>query len=341
MRLLESGDPAGEVLLFVHGNLSSADYFASFMLSMPPRFRCLAVDLRGYGGSEDIPIDATRGARDWADDLQALLGELGIPRAHLIGWSMGGAAVLQFALDYVERVCSVCLLAPVSPYGFGGTRDVTGTPCYADYAGSGGGLVNPEFVQRLEAGDLSTASDQSPRMVIRSLFVRPPFQLPEEDKLVKASLRQKLGEDRYPGDAQSSQNWPYLSPGRWGPLNAMSGRYLDLSGLIELKPKPPVLWIRGEEDRVISDNSESDPAVLGARGVLPQWPGYTVYPPQPMVAQTRTFLNKYRENGGVYREMVLPDTGHSPFLERPTEVRAELLQSILGWTQSEGRGNGG
>jgi hypothetical protein len=41
----------------------------------------------------------------------------------------------------------------MSPYGFGGTRDVAGTPCHADFAGSGGGTANPEFVRLLAAGD--------------------------------------------------------------------------------------------------------------------------------------------------------------------------------------------
>ena len=37
--------------------------------------------MRGFGDSEPLPIDATRGLADWADDTQALLEALGIEAA--------------------------------------------------------------------------------------------------------------------------------------------------------------------------------------------------------------------------------------------------------------------
>jgi pimeloyl-ACP methyl ester carboxylesterase len=72
---------------------------------------------------------------------------------HLVGWSVGGGVVLQFAVDHPRQVASLVLEAPMSPYGFGGTKDLQGTPCHADFAGSGGGTANPEFVRLLAAGD--------------------------------------------------------------------------------------------------------------------------------------------------------------------------------------------
>ncbi len=46
---------------------------------------------------------------------------------------------LQYAIDHPAAVASVVLESAMSPFGFGGTRDVAGTPCWPDYAGSGGG----------------------------------------------------------------------------------------------------------------------------------------------------------------------------------------------------------
>ena len=46
----------------------------------PPRYRLIAPDMRGFGDTERVPIDATRGLRDWADDTAALLRALGIER---------------------------------------------------------------------------------------------------------------------------------------------------------------------------------------------------------------------------------------------------------------------
>ena len=69
--------------------------------------------------------------RDFADDLHALLEETGLSgaRPHLVGWSVGGAEAMQYAIDHPARVASLILLAPMSPFGFGGTRDQSGTPC--------------------------------------------------------------------------------------------------------------------------------------------------------------------------------------------------------------------
>lgn len=46
------------------------------------------------------------------------------------------------------------LVGPVPHYGFGGTKDMHGTPCYEDYAGSSAGLVakyDPDFIRLLKA----------------------------------------------------------------------------------------------------------------------------------------------------------------------------------------------
>ncbi len=117
-------DPAGpgDAVVFVHGNVSSSLFWQQPLLALTEtgRIRALAVDLRGYGDTDPLPIDATRGMRDWADDVAALVDTLVLDRVHLVGWSMGGGVVLQYLLDHPDRVASVALVAPVSPYGFGG-----------------------------------------------------------------------------------------------------------------------------------------------------------------------------------------------------------------------------
>ncbi len=114
--VLFSGPEDGTPVVFVHGNFSSSTYWEEAMLALPAGYQGIAPDLRGYGDTEDLLTDATRGARDWSDDLKALSDELGDRPAHLVGWSLGGAVVLQFLLDYPELVKSVTLVSPVSPY---------------------------------------------------------------------------------------------------------------------------------------------------------------------------------------------------------------------------------
>ena len=130
--VLTAGSPGAPPLVLVHGNVSAARFFAETMASLARDFRCVAPDLRGFGRSERAPVDARRGVRDFSDDLHALLTEAGLlPRdqpVHLLGWSLGGGVALQHAIDHPGTVGSIVLESPMSPFGFGGTRDASGTP---------------------------------------------------------------------------------------------------------------------------------------------------------------------------------------------------------------------
>jgi hypothetical protein len=89
--------------------------------------------------------------------------------------------------------------------------------------------------------------------------------------------------------------------------------------IIQGEPKMNVLWVRGSHSLLCSDNSFADAGYLGKVGLLPGWPGEQEYPPQPMIGQTRAVLEKYASAGGSYREVVIQDTGHVPFIEKPEE----------------------
>lgn len=298
----------GEPVLFVHGNVSSGAFWRDTMAAMPGGFRPFAVDLRGFGETDSLPVDATRGLRDFSDDLIELVEALELAPVHLVGWSMGGGVVLQLLRDRPAAVRSVTLVNPVSPYGFGGTEGPDGRLTHPDGTGSGAGSANPDFVARLAAGDLSDEAPTSPRSVFRAAYVKNP--VPDEDFYVRAMLTTRTGEGNYPGDAVTSDAWPHVAPGKTGVLNTMAPTRFRLDDLHEIDPKPPILWIRGADDRIVSDTSLSDLAHLGALGVLPGSPGT---PAQPMVTQTRAVLDRY----GRYREEVLADCGHSPHLEHP------------------------
>jgi len=331
--LLAAGPEDGAPVLFVHGNVSSSRFWGDTLAALPSRYRGLAPDLRGFGDSETKPVDATRGLRDFADDLHSLVATLALDagrKLQLVGWSTGGGIIMQYAMDHPEQVASLVLVAPVSPYGFGGTKDVDGTPCWPDYAGSGGGTANPEFVQRLAQGDRSTESPFSPRVVMNTFYFKPPFQpAPEqEEDFVSSLLTTKTGDGNYPGDMTGSENWPGVAPGTQGINNSFAPKYLDLSGFAALAPRPDVLWIRGADDQIVSDTSLFDFGYLGQIGAVPDWPGADVFPAQPMIGQTRAVLDAYQRNGGRYREDVIPDCGHSTLIERP-EIFRELVFTFL------------
>jgi hypothetical protein len=220
-------------------------------------------------------------------------------------------------MDCADRFLTATLVDPGSPYGFGSTKDEAGTPCWPDFAGSGGGLANPELIKRLGDGDRSLDSPFSPRAALRTVVLKPPFIPAREEELLSAMLAIHLGPQDMPGDKVASPNWPYVAPGMWGAANALSPKYAgDVSRLYAVMPKPGILWLRGANDLAVSDTALSDPGTLGQMGLIPGWPGADVYPPQPMLRQTRAVLAKYAAAGGAYREVVIEDAGHAPYLEK-------------------------
>ncbi len=326
--VLERAGGDAAMIVFIHGNVSSSLFWQPTMLRLPDEFPSLAIDLRGFGDSETLPVDATRGLRDYSDDVAAVLRTLGIGRAHFVGWSMGGGVVQQLMLDHNDLVVSATLQAPVSPYGFGATAGTEGRLVTPDAAGAGAGSVNQDFIARLQSGDTTDEAQTSPRSVFRSYYVKPGFVSGLEDLWVESMLSTAVAEGAYPGDSVPSENWPGFAPGARGVLNAMAPTYFNSSGLVGIERKPPVLWIHGADDAIVSDASFFDINYLGQLGAIPGWPGAELAPQQPMVSQTRAVLEAYAARGGEYKELVLENCGHSPHLEHPDAFEAALREII-------------
>ena len=318
MHYLESGPGDGTPVVLIHGNIATGRFFEHLMDAAPDGFRFIAPDMPGFGDTEPRAIDATRGLRDWADDIFSLVQTLEIDEpVHLVGWSTGGAAIANYATDHPDQVASLTFIDPVSPYGFGGTRGAEGTPVFDDFAGSGGGTAGPEFVERLTAKDRSTDSPMSPRNVINSSFWSAEHREPadREDLLLEEVFKTQLGEDGYPGDLTTSENWPGIAPGTRGILNALSGKYCNWADIVDIEPKPPILWTHGSDDIVVSDTSAWDMGTLGQMEVVPGWPGEEIYPPQPMVTQIRTVLDRYAAGGGSVQSEMIEGAAHGPHFD--------------------------
>jgi pimeloyl-ACP methyl ester carboxylesterase len=316
-RVLFAGPDDGIPVLFVHGNFSNATWWEETLVTLPPQFRGIAPDQRGYGDADPgAKIDATRGMRDFVEDSLALMDHLGHQRFHLVGNSLGGLVVWWMMADAPERLLSATLAGPGAPFGFGGTRDAEGTPTTPDFAGSGGGLINPVLIQSLLDDDRDTIDDFSPRGIMRRL-VWSGGQIPErEDALIDAMFRTHIGDRELPGDFEKSPNWPYVRPGKWGATNAMSPRYIGnlVDRILEAEPKIHALWIYGADDLAVCNTAASDPGTWGPTGRLPGFPGSEAYPPQPMMDQIRKMLDDYAAAGGSYDEVAIPGCGHVPFI---------------------------
>jgi pimeloyl-ACP methyl ester carboxylesterase len=122
-----------------------------------------------------------------------------------------------------------------------------------------------------------------------------------------------------------------MGPGPRGILNALSPKYCNWADMPEWERRPPVLWTHGAGDLVVSDASPLDFGTLGSLGAIPGWPGADAFPPQPMVAQIRAVLERYRDAGGRVEIEIFEESGHAPFLdaaERWSAVFFGFLESV-------------
>lgn len=133
----EAGQGAPVVLL--HGGGPGATGLSNYSRNidvLAKRYRVIVPDLPGYGGSSKR-TDSSDPFGFLADAIRALLDELEIDRAHLVGNSYGGAAALRLALDTPERVDRLVLMGPG---GIGTTRALPtdGLNCLLGYYGGDG-----------------------------------------------------------------------------------------------------------------------------------------------------------------------------------------------------------
>ena len=69
------------------------------------RYRVIALDNRGHGKS-DKPYDPAQYGLELVDDVVRLMDHLGIAKAHVVGYSLGGFITLKLALRHPDRLLS-------------------------------------------------------------------------------------------------------------------------------------------------------------------------------------------------------------------------------------------
>jgi 3-oxoadipate enol-lactonase len=94
-------------VLFLHGIGGNRHNWDRQVKAFSASYRAAAWDARGYGDSDDYagPLDFA----DFGRDLERVLDHLAVPRAHLVGLSMGGRIARDFALHLPHRVASLTL----------------------------------------------------------------------------------------------------------------------------------------------------------------------------------------------------------------------------------------
>ncbi len=99
----------GEPLVLVHGYTGDLTDWRRQLPEFAPTNRVLIMDHRGHGQSEAPKDRSSYSVLQMADDVEALVSEVGFDRYHLLGHSMGGAVVQEIALRHPGRLMSLTL----------------------------------------------------------------------------------------------------------------------------------------------------------------------------------------------------------------------------------------
>ena len=187
LHVREWGKPDGPPILLVHGwSQNHLCWAKQYESSLADEFRLVAFDLRGHGMSEQ-PLEPEHytDAKLWADDVAAIVDELRLDRAVLVGWSYGCFAICDYVRAYgQDRIAAINFVESAVKLG----EEAFGT------------LIGPGFLDHFVGAttdDLPT-NISTMRSFVRTCIVKPV----SEDELetavcwnvvVPAAIRANLG----------------------------------------------------------------------------------------------------------------------------------------------------
>src|SRR5499426_435224 len=100
----------GDPVVLLHGAfMTITNNWNGWISELAKTRKVIAVEMQGHGRTADIERDITN--ENLADDVAALLEQLKIPRADLIGYSMGGAVAMQCAIRHPDKVRKVVVIS--------------------------------------------------------------------------------------------------------------------------------------------------------------------------------------------------------------------------------------
>lgn len=103
----------GEPLVLLHGAfMTITNNWSEWIPELAKTRQVIAVEMQGHGRTGDIARDMT--SENLADDVAALLAYLNVPKADVLGYSMGGTVAMQVAVRHPENVRKVVVIS--SPY---------------------------------------------------------------------------------------------------------------------------------------------------------------------------------------------------------------------------------
>ena len=118
LHVVETGNPRGQAVLFIHGTSQCWRTWSRQMSSdLADDYRLVALDLRGHGLS-DRPREGYTDSRLWADDVNATIQALGLDHPILCGWSYGPLVILDYIRHHgEERIGGIHLVGAITKLG--------------------------------------------------------------------------------------------------------------------------------------------------------------------------------------------------------------------------------
>lgn len=124
MAYIEEGK--GETLLFIHGLGGNISHWLKQVQSLHDQYRCVAVDLPGYGHSDSLPVQGKNNTlMFYAAEIAAFIQQKLHGKVTLVGHSMGGQIAMITALHYPANVKRLVLAAPAGLESFTPTESRT------------------------------------------------------------------------------------------------------------------------------------------------------------------------------------------------------------------------
>jgi pimeloyl-ACP methyl ester carboxylesterase len=99
----------GDLLVLLHGGVAGGEIFTDVAPAFAARRRVIVPDLQGHGRTAHI--DRPLRAEDLADDVAALIDHLGIDRADVLGYSLGGEVTWRLAIQHPDKIRRIVVIS--------------------------------------------------------------------------------------------------------------------------------------------------------------------------------------------------------------------------------------
>ncbi|OLS16388.1 MAG: alpha/beta hydrolase [Promethearchaeota archaeon CR_4] len=239
----------GFPLVLIMGLGANLDWWQpDFLAAVEKRFKLIMFDNRGAGRSNDPGEDYT--VKTLADDAVGLMDALKIPKAHVLGISLGGMIAQEFAINYPQRVQKL-VLAATSPGG-----DKTEPP-------------SPEAMELL-SGDRSTKTEEQNAKDLIPILYTPDFP------------------KNHPREIELFMKQVLKAPIKPDPYQRQLGAIMSFESGERLKQvKTPTLVIHGKKDILIpyGNGKKISELIPKAKFVLFDHSGHALFSEEKAVTQ--------------------------------------------------------